>query len=98
VSEQELIAALPVDVGLRPVQSGDGQVVFEATAPVLGQSIAVRARLSAREGALVLAPDGLLGGFASLTVFSDPRVRVVGVGAEAATAGFTVTAEATVSR
>lgn len=96
VTEDELIAALPVDIGLRPVESADGQVVFEATAPVLGQALTVRARLSVREGALILAPDGLLGGFASLTVFSDPRVRVVGVGARTATAGFTVTAEASV--
>ncbi len=96
VTSAELSAALPVEVGLRPVESGDGQLVLEATAGILGQQVSVRARLAAREGALVIAPDGLLGGLATLTVFSDPRVRVQGVGAEPATGGFTVTADATV--
>lgn len=96
VTEAELTAALPVDVGLRPVESGDGSLLLEATAGVLGQEVTVRARLAARQGALVIAPEGLLGGFATLTVFSDPRVRVRGVGAEPAPGGFRVSAEATV--
>jgi hypothetical protein len=75
-------------VGLTPVAAGDGQLVLEAVAGPLS----VRARLSARDGALVIAPDGLLGGFASLTVFSDRRVRVTGVGARSRADGFTVTA------
>lgn len=93
VRTDELTAALPVEIGLRPVESADGQLVLEATAG----AIAVRARLSARDGALVIAPEGLLGGFAALTIFSDPRVQVRGVGARPATAGFVLTAEATVS-
>lgn len=97
VTESELTAALPVEVGLKPVESAGGELVLEATAPVFGQQIAVRARLSVREGALVIAPDGLLGGFASLTVFSDPRVRVRGVGARPLEGGFLLTADATVS-
>jgi hypothetical protein len=96
VTSAELTAALPAEVGLRPVESGDGQLVLEATAPVLGQELTVRARLSARRGALVIAPDGLLGGIASLTVFSDPRVRVAGVGARPRPDGFILTADATV--
>lgn len=96
VSEAELTAALPVAVGLKPVESDDGSLVLEATAGVFGQEVSVRARLTAEEGRLVIAPEGLLGGFATLTVFSDPRVRVRGVGAEPATGGFTVNAEATV--
>lgn len=96
VTVAELTAALPVEVGLRPVESGDGSLLLEATAGVLGQEVTVRARLAAREGALVIAPEGLLGGLATLTVFSDPRVQVRRVGAEPAPGGFTVTAEATV--
>ena len=96
VTEAELAAALPVEVGLRPVASDGGELVLEATAGVLGRQITVRARLSAREGALVIAPEGLLGGFATLTVFSDPRVRVRSVGAETSPAGFTLTAEGVV--
>ena len=88
VTEQDLAAALPVAVGLRPVEASDGQLVLEASAA----GLAARARLSAQDGALVIAPDGLLGAFASLTVFDDPRVRVTGVGARGRADGFTVTA------
>jgi hypothetical protein len=90
VTNEDLAAALPPSVGLRPVASGDGQLVMEAQAGPL----TVRARLSARDGALVIAPEGLLGGFASLTVFSDRRVHVTGVGARPRADGFTVTATA----
>lgn len=93
VTQQDLAAALPVDVGLRPVESVDGQLVLEAS---LGP-VTARARLSARDGALVIAPDGLLGGLASLTVFRDPRVIVTGVGARPRPDGFTLTAEARLS-
>ena len=96
VTVAELTEALPVEVGLRPVETEDGSLLMEATAGVLGQEITVRARLTAREGDVVIAPEGVLGGLATLTVFSDPRVRVRRVGAEPATGGFTVTAEATV--
>lgn len=91
VTEADLAAALPVEVGLRPVAAGGGTLVLEATAPALGSTVAVRARLSARDGALVIAPDGLLGGFASLRLFEDPRVRVTGVGARTRPGGFTLT-------
>jgi hypothetical protein len=89
VTEADLSAALPVSVGVRPVEAADGALVLEATAGPL----AVRARLSASDGALLIAPDGLLGGFASLRVFSDPRVWVSGVGARVRPDGFTLTAE-----
>jgi hypothetical protein len=89
VRDADLAAALPPEVGLRPVESADGTLVLEASAGPL----AIRARLSARDGALVIAPDGLLGGFAALSVFSDPRVSVTGVGARPRGDGFTLTAE-----
>ena len=88
MTQGDLAAALPPAVGLQPVAAGDGQLVLEVAAG----PISARARLSARDGALVIAPDGLLGGFASLTVFSDRRVRVTGVGARSRADGFTVTA------
>lgn len=89
VTTEDVAAALPPEVGLRPVASDGGALVLEATAG----PISVRARLSASDGALVIAPDGLLGGFAALTLFRDPRVRVTGVGAAARDDGYTLTAE-----
>ena len=90
VTTADLEAAVPPGLGLRPVQTGDGSLVFEAEVG----PVAVRARLSARDGALVVAPDGLLGGFATLTVFKDPRVRVLTVAAEPLSDGFRVVVRA----
>lgn len=90
VSQADLQAALPSTFGLRPVESGADGLVLEASAA----GIAVRARLSARDGALVIAPDGLLSALATLTLFEDSRVAVTGVGARPRPDGFTLTAEA----
>lgn len=88
VSQADLESALPVDLGLTPVESGDGALVMRAAVG----PVTVRARLSASDGALLIAPDGLLGGFASVRVFEDPRLEVTGVGARPRAGGFTLTA------
>ena len=54
--------------------------------------LSARARLTARDGALVVAPEGLLGGLGSLTVFRDSRVEVTEVGSRVGDGGFTLTA------
>ena len=88
ISEQELAAALPSQLRLRPVEDPSGELVLEgAVGP-----ITARARLTARDGALVVAPEGLLGGLGSLTVFRDSRVKVTDVGAKPGPQGFTLTA------
>jgi hypothetical protein len=89
VTTEDLQAALPFDLEVAPVASGDGALTMEvAFGPVAG-----RARLSALDGSLQIAPDGLLGGFAALTIFEDPRVVVTGVGARGLADGFTLTAD-----
>jgi hypothetical protein len=93
VATADLAAALPTGMGVRPLASEDGQLVLEATAGLFGLRAAFRARLLARDGALVIAPDGLLAGIGSLTVFSDPRVQVVSVGSRSREDGFTLMAE-----
>lgn len=90
LTDADLRAALPADLGLRPVRTGTDGLVLEARA--LG--FAVQARLSADDGALVIAPAGLLGGLATLTLFDDARVRVTSVGARPRADGFTMVAEA----
>jgi len=82
-----------VRAALPDAQADDGQLVLEATAPILGRQVSVRARLSAQEGALVIAAEGLLASFGTLTVFKDPRVQVDRIGARPRPDGFTVTAE-----
>ena len=88
LSNADLAAALPRQLALRPVDGPAGQLVLEASAGVF----TARARLSARDGALVIAPEGLLGGLGSLTIFRDSRVQVTDVGSKVGAGGFTVTA------
>jgi hypothetical protein len=88
VSEEELAAALPSQLRLRPVEDPGGELVLEgAVGP-----ISARARLTARDGALVVAPEGVLGGLGSLTVFRDSRIQVTDVGSRVGPDGFTLTA------
>jgi hypothetical protein len=93
LTRADLAAALPVDLGLRPVSSQDGALVMEADVG----PVTVRARLSASDGALLIAPDGLLGGFASVRVFDDPRIQVLSIGARPTADGFTVVTKARLS-
>lgn len=88
LSDADLAAALPSQLALRPVDDPAGELVLEASAGVF----TARARLSARDGALVIAPEGLLGGLGSLTVFRDSRVQVTDVGSKLGADGFTLTA------
>jgi hypothetical protein len=88
LTNADLDAALPRQLALRPVEDPAGELVLEATAGVF----TARARLSARDGALVIAPEGLLGGLGSLTVFRDSRVQVEEVGSQPGPDGFRLTA------
>jgi hypothetical protein len=88
VTNGDLAAALPRQLAVRPVEDPAGELVLEAAAGPL----AVRARLTARDGALVVAPEGLLGGLGTLTVFRDSRVKVTQVGSRPGSDGFTLTA------
>ena len=88
VSEAELAAALPSQLRLRPVEDPSGELVLEGS---IGP-ISARARLTARDGALVVAPEGLFGGLGSLTLFKDSHVDVSEVGSRTGPDGFTLTA------
>jgi len=88
VSEEALAAALPRQLAVRPVEDPAGELVLEGA---LG-GFTARARLSARDGALVIAPEGLLGGLGALTLFRDSRVQVEEVGSRLGPEGFTLSA------
>jgi hypothetical protein len=93
VSEAELAAALPGQLRFRPVEDPAGELVLEgAVGP-----ISARARLTARDGALVIAPEGLLGGLGALTLFKDSSVQVTEVGSRTGPDGFTLTAAGTLN-
>lgn len=94
LTRDALRAALPAGLGFKPVAAGEGQLLFEATAGLFGVQARIRARLSAQNGALVIAPEGIpFGGLATLTVFSDPRIVMTSVGATEGPEGYALTTQ-----
>jgi hypothetical protein len=95
ITDADIRAALPPGLDVRPVASSGGELVLRGSASVFGIGVALDATLRPAGGKLVITPDVPLGGLATLTVFSDRRVRVEGVAARPAPAGgFVVTARA----
>jgi len=94
VTDADLRAGLPGGFDVRPVASSGGALVFEGTATVLGRRLTGQAVVAARNGRVMLAPNVLFGGFLALTVFEDPRIEVLDVGARQRPDGFVVTARA----
>jgi hypothetical protein len=92
VTESDLRRSVPILQSLTPVASAQGRLTLRGTASLFGISATVDATVSTSGGKLVVTPDVPLGGFATITVFSDPRVEVQSVGATAAPGGFRVTA------
>ena len=94
VTEADIRTALPVLRSVTPVASGDGSLTLRGTATLFGVSGAVDATVGAQDGKLVVVPDVPFGALATVTVFSDPRVKVQSVGATATAGGFIVRATA----
>jgi hypothetical protein len=92
VTEADLRRSIPILQSVVPVESSDGRLTLRGTASLFGVSATVDATVSASDGQLVVAPDVPFGGFATVTVFSDPRVEVQSVAATTAPGGFRVTA------
>ena len=92
VTEADLRRSIPILQSVVPVASADGQLTLRGTASLFGVTATVGATVSASDGKLVVAPDVPFGGFATVTVFSNPHVQVESVGATAAPGGFRVTA------
>jgi hypothetical protein len=94
VAESDLRAAAPFLTSVTPVASSGGRLTLRGTATLLGLSATVDATVSAQDGKLVVAPDVPFGGLATVTVFSDPRIKVQGVSASPVPGGFEVRATA----
>lgn len=92
VTESDLRAALPVLDSVTPVASAGGRLILQGSATLLGITATVQALVAPRNGALVVSPNVPLGGLATISVFSDPRLRVQSISAAQAAQGFTVTA------
>lgn len=76
VATDQLRALAPAGLDVTGVFADDGRLAFDATVDALGQRVSGRAVARASDGDVVVAPEGLLGGVASYTAFSDPRLRL----------------------
>ncbi|MGH2895154.1 MAG: hypothetical protein ACRDPM_18080 [Solirubrobacteraceae bacterium] len=90
INESDLRTAVPFLTSVTPVASAGGRLTLRGTATLLGLSATVDATVSAQDGKLVVAPDVPFGGLATVTVFSDPRIKVQRVSAAPAPGGFSV--------
>lgn len=84
---RDLRSALPIVQSLTPVHEANGRVVLRGKAGVLGVSATVDLVVAARDGKLVVAPAGLFGAFATLTLYDDPLIDVQSVNASALPGG-----------
>ena len=73
--------ALPAGVGLKLTGSGGGEVHVRVSGGLFGVGASVDAVALAEDGKLVARPAGLLLSAVRLTLFSDPRIDIEGVGA-----------------
>jgi hypothetical protein len=95
LTQEDLSAALPTFLDLRPVSATENGIVAQVTASVLGHRISTRIAVLADSGRVVVRPEGLpFGSLATITVFGDPRVYVQGLGAELRGQNYFLTARA----
>ncbi len=77
VDESDLSGTLPLGLEVHSLTDAGGHVLAQATGSVLGVSATVQVDVHAEEGRLVAEPQGLpLAGLATVTIFSDPRLRM----------------------
>lgn len=96
VMQSDLRAAVPFLDKVQPVASSGNQLILRGTASLLGLNATVDAVVTARDGALVVAPDVPFGGIATITLLNNPHVRMESVGAVSVPGGFRLTAQALV--
>jgi hypothetical protein len=83
LSQQDLSAALPAFIGLRPVSASAEGIVVQVSAEVFGQRVRARVRVLADGGRVVVRPEGVpFASLATITVFHDSRVYVESLSAE----------------
>lgn len=84
LSRAALQAALPQGIQVGAITASGGSLRVRASGQLFGFRTGFEASVEAVEGKLLLAPSQpLLAGLARITLFSDPRLRVLGVSATA---------------
>lgn len=92
VTEADLRSSIPALDSVEPVGSSQGQLTLRGTATVLGVTASVDVTVGPHNGALVATPDVPFGGFATITLFSNPRIAVDAVSATPTPGALAVTA------
>lgn len=83
LTQRQLDEALPSGVHIEPLASGAHQVQVRATGGLFGVQASIDALLKPLEGRLVAEPQGFpLAALATVTLFSDPHLKVVSVGVQ----------------
>jgi hypothetical protein len=81
LTQQQLDEALPSGFRIEPLASGGGQVEARASGGLFGVQASITALVKPLEGRLVAEPQGFpLASLATVTLFSDPHLRVESVG------------------
>jgi hypothetical protein len=81
MTQQQLDEALPGSFHVEPAASGDGQVEVRASGGLFGVQASIGVLVKPLEGRLVAEPQGFpLAGIATMTLFSDPHLKVESVG------------------
>ncbi len=91
---EDLRRALPIIQSLTPVAGIGGELTLRGTVAAFGASAKITATVAARDGKVVVAPQGLLGAFATVTVFADPHVFVQSISGRAVPGGLQIAVQA----
>ncbi len=83
MSGADVRAALPPGVTLRLLGSENGRVMVRAAGALFGFGASLDAVAEASSGRLIVRPEPSMLGTVRITLYSDPRVYVVGVSARA---------------
>jgi hypothetical protein len=81
MTQSQLQRALPSGFSVQPNASGEGGIEARASGGLFGLQASIDVLVRANEGNLVAEPRGLpFGGIATVTLFSDPHLKVQSVG------------------
>jgi hypothetical protein len=81
LTQSQLDGALPSGFRVQPVAAGEGQVQVRASGGLFGVEASIEAVVRPLDGKLVAEPKGFpLGGIATVTLFSDPHLKVESIG------------------
>jgi LmeA-like phospholipid-binding len=94
VSQADVTAALPAGFAVELLGSSGGKVEVRASGGLFGVDASVDAVAEAEAGKLVVRPRGFLLEALKLTLFSDPRMQIEGVGASATSGGYALSVDA----